>query len=164
MGTAQDAVQNVVAFFQLICAGLQAVTTGHITQYSRFLLEKLTAAFFFEEIPRPLWKPEAEVYSLLGHDLVLIGNLLPTFCRNLLPPSSWSGSIPRQTNFYRRRHGISNHTSLMPQPVIRTHANGHQWIISYAQMRTVHRTFGTFSCYSWRITNLRQSMSFSWFE
>lgn len=100
------------------------MTTGHITQYSRLLLEKLIAAHFFEEISRPLWRPEAEVYSLLGHDLVVIGNLLPTFRRNLLPPSSWSGSIPRQTNFYQRRHGISNHTSLMPQPVIR---NACEW-------------------------------------
>jgi hypothetical protein len=55
-----------------------------ITQYSRFLLEKLIVAYFFEEIPRPLWRPEAEVYSLLGQDLVLIGNLLPTFRGNLL--------------------------------------------------------------------------------
>lgn len=44
----QDAVQNVVAFFfKIICTGLQAVTTGHTTHYSRFLLEKLIVALFF---------------------------------------------------------------------------------------------------------------------
>jgi hypothetical protein len=64
------------------------MTPGQTTQYSRFLPVKLIAAYFFEEIPRPLCRPEAEVYSLLGHDLVLTGNLLPMFRRNLLPPSS----------------------------------------------------------------------------
>ena len=75
------------------------MTTGQITQYSRLLLEKLIVAYFFEEISRPLWRPEAEVYSLLGCDLVLIGNLLQTFRRNLLPPSHGQAAYPDRLIF-----------------------------------------------------------------
>jgi uncharacterized membrane protein YozB (DUF420 family) len=50
MGTLQDAVQNVIAFF-FICAGLQAVFTGQVTQRSRFLLGKLIAAYFLKTFP-----------------------------------------------------------------------------------------------------------------